>query len=81
MEQISNTAGRASQEAIATLDRLLLAEAKYNRDLSAATAKTHEANHEIMVLKLAVKYKLGEGDNIGADGSITRKANDDAKSQ
>ena len=53
-------------EQIAVEDKVLLDKMKYNRDVSAL-------QHENLLLKLAVKYGLVEGDTINEDTTISRK--------
>lgn len=67
-------------EKLSDADRSTLDAAKMKRELALANAKTAlaqsenaELSYNNIVLQLALKYKLSNGDMINEDGTINRK--------
>lgn len=60
-------------ERILSEEKTLIDMLKHQRDLALSNAKLAEANHRNIILTLAVKYHLSNGDTINDDGTITRK--------
>jgi hypothetical protein len=70
---------RQAPEKISDEDRTALNELKTKRDLALANAKlalSQSENLELannnLILQLAMRYKLNDGDRVGEDGVITR---------
>jgi hypothetical protein len=64
-------------------DKAQLDLSKMNRELALSQANLHvakgqlaDAQHNILVLQLALKYNLAIGDGINDDGTINRKGKD-----
>ena len=67
-------------ERLAEVDKSALDLAKVKKELALANAKTAlaqsetaELSHNNVILQLALKYALKDGDTISDDGVITRK--------
>lgn len=65
-------------ERLSDVDKLTFHLAKMKREMELASARSiaelAEAQYEVSILRLAVTYKLANGDTIKDDGSIERKA-------
>lgn len=68
----------AAMEKLSVEDRHLLDMEKMKKELALTHARMADTSYNNVVLQLAIKYKLNEGDVIGDTGEITRKT--DAKS-
>jgi hypothetical protein len=61
-------------ERLADSDKHSLDLAKSKRDLARSQSETAEATYNNIILRLALKYHLSDGDLLGEDGTITRKS-------
>jgi hypothetical protein len=66
-------------EKISEEDRLALSDLKSKREIALLNAKLALSQSEVlevqnsnMILQLAIKFKLNDGDRVGEDGVITR---------
>jgi hypothetical protein len=79
--QISGTLNTPVLDYLSAEDKAVFDTAKTKRELaltnaSLAVAKGESADliHQNVILRLAIKYNLKDGDLINEDGSITRKS-------
>lgn len=75
------TVAQEPSEKISDQDKAVLEQVKVKRELALEKAKAAVANsesaellHQNVMLQLAMKYSLLQGDSIKEDGSIVRKA-------
>ncbi len=68
------------QEFVSAEDKVLLDAVKHQESIAVARAETAvaearlaESNRRNVILQLALRYKLADGDRIEENGSITRK--------
>jgi hypothetical protein len=54
-------------------DKMVLDMARYAKDIAAYHGKVKDLEHQVLVLKLAMKHGMQEGDTIEEDASISRK--------
>lgn len=78
---VETLSGSNDVEKLADPDKTTLDTAKMKRELALANAKTAlaqsenaELSYNNVVLQLALKYKLANGDIINEDGTIERKS-------
>jgi hypothetical protein len=62
-------------EKLSVEDKHLLDMEKMRKDMALTNAKMADTAYNNVVLQLALKYKLIEGDRISDDGEIVRKTN------
>jgi hypothetical protein len=61
-------------ERLTDSDKHSLDLAKSKRDLARSQSETAEATYNNVILRLALKYHLSDGDLLNEDGAITRKS-------